>query len=946
MIDFPKCFETLTGNPPFAWQKRLYERFLAGEIPSSCDIPTGLGKTSVIAIWLLALAEKLIENPQANKISRRLVYVVDRRVIVDQATDEAQKILCRLSEFENSDNDDLKAIFFALQNSSFLAERKKDDKESDVIALSTLRGEYADNREWCLDPSRPAIIVGTIDMIGSRLLFSAYGGVGESYKALQAGLLGQDSLIVIDEAHLSPAFIEMLRPLKKLVNRKETIKPFEIMSLSATPLAEIDEEKRLTLEKDAPEDLINKIAALRLNAEKIIKWHSFSVSEDTLKSKKYAELLRTELAKEMAKVAAQYKDLSVSVIVFGREVELVKKIQAELIDTHKIEKDQVRRMTGGMRGFERDNLVKDKVFERFDPNRDRTEKGDAFFLIATSVAEVGINLDADFAVCDATSADSFIQRLGRVNRFGYGEAVVKIVHPENPEILEKVSEEVRATFQELKRHESLDASPLALRGIKFPLNCYPPKPISPPLDSARIDDWAMTSLKQDDFRRPLVSYWLRGVTENISPETSLCWRADLIFANTDRRKIATVKTVHVKSRECAREATGRAAAMIRAIAENDKLLEHKVVFISAGNKYEVLSIADLNSLEEKELFSKLIFATVVFPCEAGGLDDYGMTVSDGKNVKPVFDVVEKSQEANEKIEWLRVILTEIDDGKIKAEKMSDEPYSFDNYYESFPEAIKKIADKDKRSIKEIRFRVSEETEDDEDARSNERRLVYFINKKSPEGYLTDDSVIGEELGADEESETASIGFAKDAKDKIKGEIAVEEHNKDVANFAGKLARKLHLNDELIEVLELAGANHDKGKARQCWQNAVGNFDFPGKILAKSNQNWFDHKYNNYYRHEFGSLIEAEESDELESHPHRDLILHLIAAHHGYARPHFPERAFDRENPNGANHEVAERTMLRFANLQIKYGWWQLAYLEAILKAADALASRAEAEGEI
>jgi len=44
----------------------------------------------------------------------------------------------------------------------------------DPLAISTLRGEFADNGEWRIDPARPAVIVGTVDMIGSRLLFSGY----------------------------------------------------------------------------------------------------------------------------------------------------------------------------------------------------------------------------------------------------------------------------------------------------------------------------------------------------------------------------------------------------------------------------------------------------------------------------------------------------------------------------------------------------------------------------------------------------------------------------------------------------------------------------------------------------------------------------------------------------------------------------------------------------
>ena len=43
------------------------------------------------------------------------------------------------------------------------------------LALSTLRGELADNREWQADPACAAIVIGTVDMIGSRLLFSGYG---------------------------------------------------------------------------------------------------------------------------------------------------------------------------------------------------------------------------------------------------------------------------------------------------------------------------------------------------------------------------------------------------------------------------------------------------------------------------------------------------------------------------------------------------------------------------------------------------------------------------------------------------------------------------------------------------------------------------------------------------------------------------------------------------
>ena len=59
----------LTGNDPFPWQRALYELLRQGQehVPSSCDIPTGLGKTAVVAVWLIALANC------ADKLPRRLV---------------------------------------------------------------------------------------------------------------------------------------------------------------------------------------------------------------------------------------------------------------------------------------------------------------------------------------------------------------------------------------------------------------------------------------------------------------------------------------------------------------------------------------------------------------------------------------------------------------------------------------------------------------------------------------------------------------------------------------------------------------------------------------------------------------------------------------------------------------------------------------------------------
>ncbi|MGH6678867.1 MAG: DEAD/DEAH box helicase family protein, partial [Bradyrhizobium sp.] len=146
--DFEAQFTALTGFRPFSWQRRLFRRLADGDVPSALDLPTGLGKTSVMAIWLIAFA-------QGARLPRRLVYVVDRRAVVDQATAEAEKLRAGVDR-----SPELKASFGLGRRS---------------LPISTLRGQFVDNRDWLADPAGPAIIIGTVDMIGSRLLFSGYG---------------------------------------------------------------------------------------------------------------------------------------------------------------------------------------------------------------------------------------------------------------------------------------------------------------------------------------------------------------------------------------------------------------------------------------------------------------------------------------------------------------------------------------------------------------------------------------------------------------------------------------------------------------------------------------------------------------------------------------------------------------------------------------------------
>src|SRR5262245_34031551 len=89
---FRQQFKLLTEKAPLLWQERLYrDHFIKNKLPSVIDLPTGLGKTMVMAIWLIARSMNC-------ELPRRLIYVVDRRTVVDQATDLATSLQKKVRE--------------------------------------------------------------------------------------------------------------------------------------------------------------------------------------------------------------------------------------------------------------------------------------------------------------------------------------------------------------------------------------------------------------------------------------------------------------------------------------------------------------------------------------------------------------------------------------------------------------------------------------------------------------------------------------------------------------------------------------------------------------------------------------------------------------------------------------------------------------------------------
>ena len=171
---------------------------------------------------------------------------------------------------------------------------------------------------------------------------------------------------------------------------------------------------------------------------------------------------------------------------------------------------------------------------------------------------------------------------------------------------------------------------------------------------------------------------------------------------------------------------------------------------------------------------------------------------------------------------------------------------------------------------------------------------------------------------------------------------LEDHLKCAESYAQKLVTALALPENLARVVVLAARYHDLGKKRSVWQRSIGNLDV-STILAKSGPGMRPVERLTRYRHEFGSLLDviAEADFKALDSDDQELALHLIAAHHGRARPHFPaEEAFDPERARDKVEAVAAAVPQRFARLQRRYGRWGLAWLESLVRAADAMASNA------
>ena len=944
---FDESFEALTGHRPFPWQRRLFEEhFLRGTLPSAVDIPTGLGKTAVMAIWLLARAA-------GARLPRRLVYVVDRRAVVDQATVFAEGLQEALEQEER-----LTPVRRGLR----LCRRR--------LPICTLRGQHADNRKWMADPAAPAIVVGTVDMVGSRLLFEGYG-VSRRMRPYAAGLLGCDTLVMLDEAHLARPFERLLRAIEE-GQRRSTADgaktanlcfagpaasnglppPLRVLPLSAT-LGLDSDETPFRLDAD---DRSNETIYARLAARK-------SLTVEELEAGAGLADLLTGRAWDLmqGESATVGKPLRVAVYCDHRkDAEKVAKL-LEARAKKEAPKAAVILFVGGRRVRERkeaaEELEEHGLIGAGDAVRDVP-----VFLVATSAGEVGVDLDCDHMVCDLVAWERMVQRLGRVNRYGSGEARVLVVNQGLPDVKKKDEdavarhEAVRALLEALPPDGTggRGAGPAALVKLaddpahhESIAAATTRKPLYPALTRPPVEAWAMTSL-EDHAGRPEVAPWLRGWVEDDEPQTTVIWRQYLPIrfpASNGDVKTPAAREVQAffaaappQALELLETETGRVVNWLKKRARKHLAQLKKAAAVDAGPSTAAAGDGVDDGEETAELNSLLAPLTedgpIAFLLDSANRPDRQAPTL---NLTAIADRPTRALQAS--LAGKRLVvdarLGGIEDGLLNdGADRSPPTIEDDNWVERRDDAGASPWTLTVEARLAAGYREAPESDSERGADDWQDVLVVPYGETA-EGEAESELVVRKRRGG---------GESEDARAVARRAQRLDEHQNWAGEEAERIATALGLGPEYRAMLVSAARHHDDGKAAPRWQRAF-NAAREGGPYAKTTGSPNQHLLGGY-RHELKSAVDAERNglDGLDrTDPRFDLALHLIAAHHGRARPAIDVRGYD-EMPPSETEISAHAIALRFARLQRQWGPWGLAWWEALLRAADQAASRRLDEG--
>lgn len=956
---FEEFFTALhPGRQPFPWQKRLCRGVMNGEWPRTLALPTASGKTSCIDIALYALAAGAPQAP------RRILFVVDRRVIVDEAFNHASNIAERLRDAKEG-------ILYEVANGLRTRRGVDPSGDTDPLACFQLRGgTYRDNA-WARTPSQPTVVCSTVDQVGSRLLFRGYG-VSDYLQPLHAGIVANDTLILLDEAHCSNPFqqtIEAIAQYRANFGSDAPQTPFAYALLSATPMSGEPGSATHAFGLDA-DDEANENLGRRLRARKPA--HLVELGERT------ATLPFADSLIKQAKTLADGGAKRIGIIVNRvRSAQLVFDRLSFVPASHKA------LFIGRMRPLDRDASM--SRWRKLLRSGSTESTDEPVFIVATQCIEVGADLDFDGLVSECASLDALRQRFGRLYRLGEPGNSDPHEHPPGVVAIAKdglkdddpiYGAALRGTWEWLNENaDDLGRIDFGIAAMTPRLAAGAPAQTlveavnAPVLLPAYLDQWVQTSPKPEHEAEP--SLFLHGSRAE-SPDVQVCWRADI-----DPKEPDVWADVIALCPPSVGECMSLPLAQFRRWMRGEK-------DVSAGD-IEGLDAPEETNKPDTEPAERTVLvwrgdksfptkepnairpgSTLVIPCETRGAESLGYVPHvDGTNS-------DLAEQATLQARWRSVV---------RVHKALLGRFPEGAARESLEELLKQQADVEQpdpdaadvfNAVAAALKSFAESTELDWRAyaarslATKKARTRFRVQRHPAGGWVLDRRHPLPPASMKNFGRTSYVADFTTEDDSSSFTICVPltKHLAGVADFARAFASACALPEPLVSDIALAAGLHDLGKADPRFQSMLRGgapsfaTDTLDGLLAKSNGAQDRHArdrarqrsgYPEGGRHELLSLKLAESSTDVKAQANDlDLVLHLIASHHGRCRPFAPmvvdeqgcelviksgTHTYHHGGPTTAE-QIDSGVSERFWRLVRKYGWWGLAYLEAIHMLAD------------
>ena len=920
---FAAFFRDVHGEEPFPWQRRLTAQVLArGAWPKVIDLPTGTGKTAVLDTAVFALAA------QPTVFPRRIVFVIDRRIVVDQVFERAHRISQQVRKAETPVLRRVKDSLGALS-------------DGELLGVAALRGGIPRDGEWAHRPDQPWVMVSTVDQFGSRLLFRGYGVRG-TMRPIHAGLAGNDCLVILDEVHLSVPFAETLTQVAALQSERLP-RRFSVVEMSATPSD--DEAERFGLEVNDLEgspELRRRVEAAKRAELVPVRNH------DTLPAK-VGEIVGS-ITRTKPGGAVRSLGVVVNRVRTARETHRV--LEGMGHEAHLI--------TGRMRPLDRLEVL-DRIRPAVAPDGETRPDG-LTIVVATQAIEVGADFSFDALITECAAVDSLSQRFGRLDRRGTrsertGEAArawivgpKSVIASKGPDPI--YGESIKATWEELERRAKagpIDIGPRAL--LDFPPEAVAPKDKAPLLLKTHMDAWVQTD--PEPLAQPSPEQFLHGIKQDRVADVSILWRWD---HSADALRLVPPRQaefLQVPVNAAKSWLAGRREVDVADVAHGPDGDEHLptgdrdpddlVRWAGFGRKPERIEVKDIRPGD----------ILVVTP-DRGGLLAGTWDPASKEQVEDLGDFAqfECGRRATLRLDP-RLLSGVVDPPLPRNESEADTPVRerinlwLDDLRETDPGGPT-------NRIPEIVESLGE---------------GFKVDMISPRGEdLTDSYYVLTGRHSDKEKPLADwtlLEGSDESGSMIGSDVTLASHLEGVGARAGQFAERLGLT-EFAGDLRLAGRLHDLGKVDRRFQAGLVGGDpitlemreqplakpLPGVPRGRGG-------YPRGMRHEVASVAMIESNcAALESARDRDLVLHLIGTHHGHGRPLLPvvedpepqtlDYIFNchalRTSSDLVESPLALDMADRFWRLLERYGYYGLAWLEAILRLADHRRSEEEEAG--